>query len=123
MSKILGASQVVASQTKANMKLTKKIKQAIIDHANQEKPLECCGFIVSNAYLPCRNISTDSDSFEIDPTDTVKAERLGEIQAIVHSHPHGTSEASPMDKQQMALHGVPWVIVGQDGEFSVYEID
>lgn len=105
------------------MKLTKKLKQAILNHANQEKPRECCGFIVSNAYVPCRNISTDDASFEIDPKDTVKAERLGEIQAIVHSHPHGSSDASDMDKQQMALHGLTWVIVGQDGEFSVYEID
>lgn len=105
------------------MKLTKKIKQAIIDHANQEKPRECCGFIVCNTYLPCRNISTDSDSFEIDPKDTVKAERLGEIQAIVHSHPHGSSEASPMDIMQMSYHKKPWVIVGQDRDFSVYEND
>lgn len=105
------------------MKLTKKIKQAILNHAESEYPRECCGFIVSNAYMPCRNISTNDNGFEIDPKDIVKAERQGEIQAIVHSHPHGSSEASTMDKQQMALHGVPWVIVGQDGEFSVYEND
>ena len=103
------------------MKLTKKLKQAILNHANQEKPRECCGFIVSNAYVPCRNISTDDDSFEIDPKDTVKAERLGEIQAIVHSHPHGTADASEMDKRQMALHGLTWVIVGKDGDFKTYE--
>lgn len=103
------------------MKLTKKLKQAILNHANQEKPRECCGFIVSNAYVPCRNISTDPDSFEIDPKDTVKAEYLGEIQAIVHSHPHGTSQASAMDKKQMTLHRKPWVIVGNDGDFSTYE--
>ncbi len=103
------------------MKLTKKLKQAILNHANQGKPRECCGFIVSNAYVPCRNISTDDGSFEIDPKDTVKAERLGEIKAIVHSHPHGTSEASPMDIIQMSYHKKPWVIVGSDGEFSIYE--
>ncbi|VWX30777.1 conserved hypothetical protein [Moraxellaceae bacterium 17A] len=103
------------------MKLTKKLKQAILNHANQEKPRECCGFIVSNAYVPCRNISTDYGCFEIDPKDTVKAERLGEIQAIVHSHPQGTSEALPMDIIQMSHHKKPWVIVGSDGEFSIYE--
>ena len=105
------------------MKLTKKIKQAILTHAKQVEPYECCGFIVSNAYVPCRNISTDDNGFEIDPKDIVRAERLGEIQAIVHSHPHGSCEASPMDKQQMALHGVTWVIVGQDGDFGIYEND
>ena len=103
------------------MKLTKKLKQAILNHANQEKPRECCGFIVSNIYVPCRNISTDPEGFEIDPKDTVKAERVGEIQAIVHSHPHGTSQASAMDKKQMTLHRKPWVIVGKDGDFSTYE--
>ena len=103
------------------MKLTKKLKQVILNHANQGKPRECCGFIVANNYVPCRNISTDPDSFEIDPKDTVKAERLGKIQAIVHSHPQGTSEASPMDIIQMSYHKKPWVIVGSDGEFSIYE--
>lgn len=103
------------------MKLTKKLKQAILNHASREKPRECCGFIVSNAYVPCRNISTDPEGFEIDPCDIVKTERLGDIQAIVHSHPHGTADASEMDKRQMALHGLTWVIVGKDGDFSTYE--
>ena len=71
--------------------------------------------------MPCRNISTDPEGFEIDPKDTVKAERLGEIQAIVHSHPHGTADASEMDKRQMALHGLTWVIVGKDRDFKTYE--
>ena len=103
------------------MRLTKKIKQAIIDHAKACYPLECCGLIVGGDYIPCPNICTDKSGFEIDPKDTVKAERVGEIQAIVHSHPHGTSQASAMDKKQMTLHRKPWVIVGKDGDFSTYE--
>ena len=103
------------------MRLTKKIKQAIIDHAKACYPLECCGLIVGGDYIPCPNICTDSNGFEIDPRYIVIAEQTGVIKAIVHSHPHSTSQASDMDKKQMALHGLPWVIVGKDGDFTTYE--
>lgn len=103
------------------MRLSKKIKQAIIKHRDDCYPLECCGVIVNKNYIACRNVASAIDGFEIDPCDIVKTERLGDIQAIVHSHPHGTSQASEMDKKQMTLHRKPWVIVGKDGDFSTYE--
>lgn len=93
------------------MKLTKKAQAAIIAHAAECYPRECCGVIVKRQYIPCNNIAHVDSEFMIDPMDIVKAEAIGKIQAIVHSHPDGTTKPSTLDRLQIAQHGVPWVIV------------
>lgn len=99
------------------MRLNKSLKNAITDHAWADYPNECCGLIIDGKYQPCVNISHDpANSFEIDPSMLIDTD----IQAIVHSHPNGSAEPSEIDKVQMGLHGVDWVIVGlgvhSDGE-------
>ena len=93
--------------------LTAKIKKAINAHANECHPKEACGVIVNGEYIPCTNISTDDNQFEIDVIDLVGAEKEGKITAYVHSH-SGFGEASTKPSQpdmiQMGLHGLPWVI-------------
>ena len=111
------------------MKLTKPLKQAIIAHAFDCYPAECCGLIIDEDYYPCDNVAVNpTHHFEIDPKDFAKAESIGEIQAIVHSHPDGGVLPSDLDKLQIELHGVPWVIVavskqdyGDEPAFGVYE--
>ena len=94
------------------MKLTKKLKTAILKHAESEYPKESCGLLMLNGnYIPCVNQSTLDSQFAISPQDYVAASEQGEIVAIVHSHPDSSSAASEVDKAQMALHGLPWVIV------------
>lgn len=95
------------------MRLTAKLKKDIIAHAKNSYPNECCGLIIGNCYHPCANIAKDpKNSFEIDPSDFVVLSALGEVQAIVHSHPNGEPLPSEADRVQMGLHGVPWVICG-----------
>ena len=104
------------------MKLTAKLKKAILAHAEREYPLECCGVIVDKEYISCRNISDNKDQFEIHHEDLAKAEDLGEIQAYVHSHPDATARASHMDLLQIELHKKPWVICAYpDVEFQIYK--
>ena len=104
------------------MQLTDEIKAAIQAHAAECFPLECCGLIVNNAYVPCRNIAKHTDQFEIHPEDLVAAEDSGEIQAFVHSHPNASARASELDLLQIELHEKPWVICAYpDIEFQVYE--
>lgn len=103
------------------MKLTKKAKDAIIEHAKECYPLESCGLIINRQYVPCNNIASREEDFVIDPRDLVKAEALGKVQAIVHSHPDGTCQPSLVDNQNIDKHGVPWVIVGYpEIEFGIY---
>lgn len=103
------------------MQLTKKTKAAIIEHAKECYPLECCGLIVNRQYVPCRNIADHDADFKIHPQDLVKAESMGKVQAIVHSHPDGTCKPSLVDNQQIAKHSLPWVILAYpDIEFGIY---
>lgn len=91
----------------------KTLKTAITAHAKTCYPAECCGLIVGGVYHPCDNIAFDPyNHFEIDPSDFIKLSKIGDIQAIVHSHPNGTGELSEMDKIQMGLHGIDWVVCG-----------
>lgn len=104
------------------MKLTETLKAAISAHAEERFPLECCGLIIDDYYVPCRNISNKQDQFEIHPEDLAKVEDLGEIQAYVHSHPNASARASELDLIQIELHQKPWVICAYpDIEFQVYE--
>lgn len=114
------------------MKLTKQLKTDIIAHALDCYPAECCGLIiktdVGTRYLPCTNKATDNEQFSLCPKDFARAESMGEIQAIVHSHPDGGVLPSDLDKLQIEMHGVAWVIVavskqewGDEPSFGIYE--
>src|SRR5574344_1559537 len=104
------------------MKLTAKLKKAIRSHAEECFPRECCGVIVNDQYIACRNIAENDHQFEIHHKDLAKAEDLGEIQAYVHSHPNASARASEIDLIQIELHEKPWVICAYpDIEFQVYE--
>ena len=87
--------------------------EKIINHADSCGEAECCGFVIDNkTYMPCKNISpTPTEAFEISPDDWIQAETIGEITAIVHSHPNGLpilSEADQIYQQQTA---VDWWLV------------
>ena len=104
------------------MRLTNKLKTAILEHAKESYPLESCGVVVDNNYIPCRNISTVVDQFSIEPRDLVAAEAIGIIQAYVHSHPDGTTEASEPDLIGISNHKKTWLIASYpEGEVARYE--
>ena len=112
------------------MKLAKQLKADIIAHAFDCYPAECCGLIIGGQYYPCDNVAPNpAEHFEIHHLDMVEMEEYhGEIQAIVHSHPDGGVLPSDLDKLQIELHGVPWVIVAvskqeyaDEPSFGIYE--
>ena len=93
------------------MKLT-SISRQLLAHAWADYPNECCGLIINDKYHPCTNAHSDpKNHFEIALDEYLALERLGEIQAIVHSHPDGEPLPSEFDRVQMGLHGVDWVII------------
>lgn len=101
-----------------------KTEQDIRDHAIAEYPREACGLIVvvkgKERYLPCRNVAQGNDNFQVHHEDQAVAEDMGDIMALVHSHPNGSSLPSQADRVQMAMHDIPWYIlsVNADGETS-----
>lgn len=93
------------------MYILKSAKEAMLNHAAACYPREACGLLVNRQYIECENIATSDSEFKINPRDVVKAEKLGKIEAIVHSHPNGSTKPSTFDLIQMQYHSVPWIIV------------
>ena len=96
-------------------------KDAALKHAKEQDPKESVGvFIVikgKEQYYPCNNLSTYSQQcFILDPEDYVKADALGEITAIVHSHPVTPPSPSQADKVSCEQSGLKWHIVNPKTE-------
>ena len=90
--------------------------QQFKDHAIAEFPRECCGLVAvvrgKERYLPCRNVAdVPTKRFVIHQDDYAKAEELGEIIAVAHSHCNGSNRPSDADKTLCEATGVQWHIV------------
>ncbi|MNR87508.1 NlpC/P60 family protein [compost metagenome] len=111
------------------------VREDIRRHAAKEYPRECCGVVVSiegsPQYFPCKNISEDpTEEFQMSPEDMTDAMDLGELEAIVHSHPDATSQPSTFDLAFMERYyalelaldpeakPTPWIILSwPEGDF------
>lgn len=98
----------------------------IIEHSKETHPQECCGLVIvfkgKEKYIRCNNKATEPrEDFFIDPLDYARAEDLGTIIKVVHSHVYKKPEPSVGDLIEMEKHGLPWIIVnsttGEWGEF------
>lgn len=85
---------------------------AMRQHAIDEYPRESCGVVVNDVYYPCKNVHKDPEkSFRIDPRTYAKFARMGDIQAIIHSHPDGPFFPSKADMEGQIATDVPWGII------------
>lgn len=98
--------------------LYEKTLNAIKAHAEAEYPNESCGLIVAvgnkEKYIPCKNCAPKgTDNFQISPQQRAEAEDIGQILAVVHSHPDWQATPSPADLVmcEQDPEKLPWVIV------------
>ena len=96
-------------------------REAALAHAKDQDPEESCGLLLNirgkERYYPCRNLSAESDEyFILDPEDYIKGSNLGEITAIIHSHPDTLPVPSQADKMSCEQTKLPWHIVNPKTE-------
>ena len=96
-----------------------ELHNEIKQHALEVYPEECCGIIVEYntiqknklLYCKCENVADDKlNHFEISAVDFIRAEMIGNIKAIIHSHDN-SPHASKHDMEEQLRHGVPFGIV------------
>ena len=92
-----------------------KFLDEIFDQAAAEAPREMCGLIVERnneeKYIPCANISTEENQFEIDGKDLGKYQLISKIEYIVHSHYMQDCHPSKLDKDSAKALQIPDLIV------------
>lgn len=98
------------------MMLPADVEGEIRTHAEDSYPRECCGLVVrlgsSLRYVPCTNAATTpSEHFVLPAEEFAAAEDIGEILAVVHSHPDVPATPSVADRVACASGELPWLIV------------
>jgi proteasome lid subunit RPN8/RPN11 len=94
-------------------------------HARAAFPEESCGFIVSNQYIPMKNMAADPALHTDDPecpcrrcafkvADAEYLRYASALQAVVHSHPNGPAHPSRSDMLHQVASNVTWIILTLD---------
>lgn len=102
------------------------VLDAILDHARDESPRECCGVLgglgeVVSLALPVVNELASPTAFRTEPRSMLAADRalraVGvELVAVYHSHPTSAAVPSATDlRENPHGEGVLCVIAGTDG--------
>jgi proteasome lid subunit RPN8/RPN11 len=74
-------------------------------------PEEACGFVVDNEIVPCKNVhSLPLTNFAIAAEDYARAESLGDIQFVYHSHVDAPCRFSLHDIKACKQSNLPWLI-------------
>ncbi|MBH88291.1 MAG: hypothetical protein CMJ12_03925 [Pelagibacterales bacterium] len=123
-----------------NINISKKVKNNIKQHALNEYPNECCGFIIGyieNNTMQCVDIKKSNNiannpknAFEIHPKDiinAIKKYRNTKLSVLghYHSHPNSLLNSKPSKKDIDSIYdsNLCWVIIGindKEIEYSAY---
>ena len=87
----------------------------IVNDLFEKYPEEGCGLLVNKrgkiVWIPCENVAEDkNEGFVISPSDYIKANLIGDLYAVVHSHPDASCEPSEKDKKTSDFLRIPYII-------------
>lgn len=87
-------------------------KREIVRLSDEALPNEACGLIVDGKVVPCPNThETPTSNFRIAAEDYIRADAMGAIEAVFHSHGPGyPAKFSPADIRMCKQQNVPWVL-------------
>ncbi|WGE30533.1 C40 family peptidase [Edwardsiella tarda] len=88
----------------------------LIAYASRCAPAEACGYVVrtqhGDIFLPFENHSVKpTQYFSMTPEDYLHACNIGEVIALVHSHPDGEPFLSTADRHTQLGMALPWWLV------------
>lgn len=94
--------------------MLESIVDEVYAHAETTYPNECCGLAIifkgKLKYIPCSNMLS-GDAFCIPAEEYAKAEDMGEIVGVCHSHVNISPNPSPADLVACEATQLPWLIV------------
>jgi proteasome lid subunit RPN8/RPN11 len=98
------------------------VREAVIAHARDAAPLECCGILIGTggaivAAVRAANLSESPSRFLIDPQDHIRARRDArasglDVVGFYHSHPHSEALPSAADVAEATYSDHLYLIVG-----------
>ena len=104
-----------------SVRLRTSVRAALIAHAHDEAPNECCGLLVGRGWLVedsvrARNLCASPTRYLLDPADHVATIRRlrGTPQAVIgayHSHPRTPAVPSATDRAEAFYSDFLWLIV------------
>ena len=108
-------------QNVGRIQLPEAIRTAIIAHATEEAPRECCGLLIGRGSvieecIRSRNVDPNPNRYEIDPLLHIQTNRRlrGSGRSVIgayHSHPHSAAIPSESDLLEAYYSDFIWMIV------------
>jgi len=98
------------------------VDKEIVKDLFEDYPNEGCGLLLNKkgklVWKHCENVAENpEEDFVISPKEYAKAALVGDIHAIVHSHPNATCEPSESDIKASNFLEIPYII------YSLPEVD
>ena len=102
------------------------VRDAVVAHAREAAPRECCGLLVGSAAaivsaVRAKNLAESPPRFLIDPKDHIDARRNArsrglDVVGFYHSHPASAPEPSATDLAEASYPNHVYLIVGLQDE-------
>jgi proteasome lid subunit RPN8/RPN11 len=119
-----------------SVRLPDRVRRAMIAHARDEAPNECCGLLVGrdaaiDESVRTRNLAGSPSRYLIDPADHVALiRRLRDTHRTIlgayHSHPSSPAVPSRTDRDEAFYPDFVWMIVSlvhPAGEIAAFRLD